>query len=116
MVEVMVAGLIFSIAAAGVFAALGSIKKPVTTSDKALQASYCGQQVLETLRARVDERDWDSGTSTLSIGSHTINAASSPSISSFTACSTTTFAATSVIYDVSAAADGTRKVTADVNW
>ena len=112
------AALIFSVAVAGVFASLGNIRKAVVTDDKSLQATYCGQQVLETLRARVDNRDWADASSSLALtlpgNNHTIDAASSPPISSFTACANSPV--TSISYTVSDAGNGTRKVTATVNW
>lgn len=61
LVEVVVAAVIFTIAVTGVFASLASLKKPVVTNDKALEAAYCGQQFLEGLRAAVDARDWSTG-------------------------------------------------------
>ena len=57
--EVVVAGVIFSIAVAGVFASLAAIKSVPT--DKKLGAALCGQAFMEGLRASVDNADWTTG-------------------------------------------------------
>ena len=61
LVEAMVAGVIFTITAAGVFASLAAVQKPAVTNDKSLGAAYCGQKFFESLRANVDVRDWATG-------------------------------------------------------
>ena len=67
LVEVMVAGVIFSIAVVGVFSSLAAVKKPIHTSDKSLDAALCGQQVLEGLRASVDASNWNEDSSPLKL-------------------------------------------------
>jgi Tfp pilus assembly protein PilV len=61
LVEVVVAGLIFAIAVSGVFASIASVQNQSNTgSEESLGAALCGQEFLEGLRAKVDNRDWDS--------------------------------------------------------
>ena len=61
LVEAVVAGVIFSIVVVGVFSSMAAVKKPVKNSDRGIDAIYYGQRILETLRANVDARDWDTG-------------------------------------------------------
>ena len=60
--EALVAAMVFSIAAAGVFSTIGSVQKPSAGTDRSLQAAYIGQQVLEGLRSSVDAGTWDDST------------------------------------------------------
>lgn len=109
LMEVIVAGLIFSIATVGIFSALTSIRQPTAIIDQSVSMAYCGQQVLETFRARVDARDWNSGG--LTVGNHTISGAA---LAAYPICSSA--GVTSVTYVVSDAGNGARKVVATVNW
>ena len=61
LVEAIVASLIFATVVVGVFATMSSFKKPSVASDKKLMAAFYGKQILEDLRAHVDQRDWDTG-------------------------------------------------------
>ena len=61
MVEAVVAALIFAAVVVGIFSTTAALKKPAVNSDKKLTAAYLGKQVLEDLRSKVDQRDWDTG-------------------------------------------------------
>ncbi len=112
LVEAIVGGVIFTIAVTGVFASLAYIKQPVVVSDSRLVGANCGDQFLESLRAKVDARDWGAVGTLLELGAHTINGASTPAIGTFSQCST----ATSIDYVVTAEASGARKVVVTVTW
>ena len=64
-VEVLVAAVIFGIAALGVYMAIAGIQKPVAKSNRSLVAAYFGQRVLDNLRSEVDARKWDDTSSGL---------------------------------------------------
>jgi len=68
--EAMTAAIVFVIAATGVFATLGNIKKPSARTDRSLTAAYLGQQVLEDMRTNVDAGTWDNANSEMSLGAH----------------------------------------------
>lgn len=60
LVEVVVASVIFLLAAAGALGAFSMAQKMSTVSeDEAIAANY-GRQLLEDLRAHVDQRTWNS--------------------------------------------------------
>jgi len=60
LVEVVVASVIFLLAAAGALGAFSMAQKMSTVSeDEAIAANY-GRQLLEDLRANVDQRTWNS--------------------------------------------------------
>jgi len=61
MVEVIVASLIFSLAAAGIFATVSSLNQPSQDSDEEVRAVFIGKQVLESLRTAVSANTWDTG-------------------------------------------------------
>ena len=107
----MVAGVIFTIAVTGVFASLAAIQKPTVDTDKNIGAALCGQQVLETLRAQVDDRNWASNDLSISGSPHSLPLAGY----TFPACTggTPTYA---VSYTVTDAGNGARKVVATVTW
>ncbi len=68
--EAVIAAMVFVIAATGVFATIGNIKKPSARTDRSLTAAYVGQQVLEDMRTNVDAGTWDDPGSPLSLGAH----------------------------------------------
>ncbi len=76
MVEVLVAAIIFTIAALGTFASIAAIRKPAAISERKLTAAYYGRQILEDLRSKVDARNFNpttrqyNGGTDFSIGSH----------------------------------------------
>ncbi len=72
LVEVLVASILFLITVAGLFAAFSQSRVNSEHVDKRLQAAYIGRQVLEELRAKVDQRTWDVLNSDLSLGSHSM--------------------------------------------
>ena len=59
LVEVLVAAVIFSIAVAGLFSVFSITRQTSDASERELQAAYLGRQLLEELRAKVDQRNWD---------------------------------------------------------
>ena len=73
--ETLVAAVIFSITAAGIFATISGLKKPVAKTGHSLEAAYIGQQVLEGLRSGVDagpNSPWNDATNpkALTVGQH----------------------------------------------
>ena len=103
LVEVLVASVIFSVAALGMFSTLSMMRVSSDVSDKKLGAAYFGRQVLEELRAKVDQRSYNDPGSLLSIGNHTyVN--TNPQ-SPYTATYTVTLDPT-----------GARKVDLSVSW
>lgn len=61
LVEVIVASLIFALASSGVYHALIVAQKASTVSEKEVIAANYGRQLLEDLRAKVDQRSWEAG-------------------------------------------------------
>jgi hypothetical protein len=57
--EVVIASIIFAIAAAGILATVSFLKPQSTTSAKRLEAAYIGKSILEELRQNVDLDAWD---------------------------------------------------------
>ena len=60
-VEIIVASLIFSITAIGIFSTLAAIRKPSAESQRRVTAAYFGKQVLDDLRAQIDAINWQEG-------------------------------------------------------
>lgn len=71
MVEVIVAAVVFTLAAAGVLTAVSRARLPVSASDRRLQAATYGKQVLDQLRSDVSENTWNN--SNWIIGNHDIS-------------------------------------------
>ena len=71
-IEVTIAALIFTLTAVGIVSTVASLRTPSATSQKDLQAAYYGQNILDDLRARVDERTWTDSNSLLAVGTHTL--------------------------------------------
>lgn len=114
LMEGLMASLVFAIAVVGVFATLAAVKRPTVETDKSFAAAKCTQQILESLRAKVDQRNYDSGELSINApGSpHTL---SNAQLATFAACSQLT--TISFSYDVvSAGASGARKVVAQITW
>ena len=61
MVEVLVASLIFSIAAVSTFSILMTRRESSTSYDRRLQAAQYGRQLLDELHAKVEQNAWNSG-------------------------------------------------------
>lgn len=70
--EVTVAALIFALTAVGIVSTISSLRTPSATSQKDLQAAYYGQDILDDLRAKVDQRTWTNSSSPLAVGTHTL--------------------------------------------
>ena len=119
LVEVTVAGVIFMIAVAGVFASLAAVKK--TPVPLEMGAAYCGQQLLENLRVHVDAREWDAvngvynPNTLLATGPHKAtsgNTADAPFLASLAACVGYT-----VQYTVeNVPGKAVKKVKTDITW
>lgn len=62
LVEVVVAAVIFIIAAMGIFGVFSMSQNLSTVSEKEIIAANYGRQLLEDLRANVDQRTWAAGT------------------------------------------------------
>lgn len=71
-IEVTIAALIFALTAVGIVSTISSLRTPSATSEKDLQAAYYGQNILDNLRAKVDERAWMSVSNPLAVGTHTL--------------------------------------------
>lgn len=98
LVEVLITSLIFVVAATGLLATFSSQRSTVKRSQRQVQAAYYGRQVLEELRSKVDQRNWDSGD--LQEGAHTL-----PASGPYTAT-----------YTVTTTANGGRKVDLTITW
>ena len=59
LVEVIVAALIFSIAAAGLFMAISKTREPATVSTKELEAAWCAKFYLDWLSSKVSASTWN---------------------------------------------------------
>jgi len=105
LIEVIMAAVIFSIAAVGLFSTFSVQRESSDRSERRLQAAYCGRQVLEELRAKIDQRNWDSGY--LQEGVH-------PPLLSYTLAPPCD--AYLVNYTVANVATGGRKVTLNITW
>ena len=68
-VEVIVAAVIFGIAAAGIFATISALREPAEQSDDRVAAAYAGKEILEELRGQIDASTWNTGN--ISLGTHT---------------------------------------------
>lgn len=77
-VEVVVAAIIFAIAAAGMYATVASLNKPAEDFSERSKAAMIGKQVLEMLRFNVDQDYWETETANptypLSFGQHNMTA------------------------------------------
>jgi prepilin-type N-terminal cleavage/methylation domain-containing protein len=68
LVEVVVAAIIFAIAAAGMMATVSSLTTPAAESSREVTAAFIGKQILENLRRNVNAENWNTGN--LSTGFH----------------------------------------------
>ncbi len=59
--EVIVSAVIFSLAAAGIFATVSSLNQAGGESSQEISAAYIGKQVLEDLRKEIDAATWNTG-------------------------------------------------------
>jgi type II secretory pathway pseudopilin PulG len=66
LVEVVVATLVFSLAAAGIIATISALTQPAAQSSREVKAAMLGKQILENLRNSVDAETWGQATSPLS--------------------------------------------------
>ncbi len=116
LMESLIAAVIFTIAVAGVYASIASVKKPVTDIDKKLSAAKCGQKVLEKLRGSVAYPEWSDGIGPLAIGTYTINALTTPSIADFNPSCVGISTVTYTVTDAGNGPNGARKAVATVIW
>jgi hypothetical protein len=56
--EVIVAAIVFSVAAVGILSTISFLKPQSTISAKRLEAAYFGKNILEQMRLQVDTNDW----------------------------------------------------------
>ena len=70
MTEVIIAAIIFAIAAAGVFTLLSTFRVQGRQSTHRLEAAYVGKSVIENLRSSVSAENWNDPNSSLAVGSH----------------------------------------------
>ena len=68
-VEVVVASVIFTLVAVGMFATISIVRQPAEESSEEITAAFVGKQILENLRKEVDAATW--GTGPLSVGTYT---------------------------------------------
>ncbi len=61
MTEVVVAAVIFAISVAGFLSTSASLRQPGAKTERRLQASYIGKQVLEDLRVDLNPTNWTGG-------------------------------------------------------
>ena len=114
-VEVLVASMVFSIAAIGIFSTIAAIRKPAAVSERKISAAYYGKRILDDLRAKTDARPgvWNGGVLGTS-GSLPYTVVLSPVTISGTA-----FGASYTVTDATPAAIGAkevRKVDLTVTW
>ncbi len=101
-VEVTMAAVVFSITAIGIITTISVLRAPSAESERRTVAAYYGQQLLEDLRAKVDQRIWASGD--LSIGNHTFS----------NAINGKTYTASYIVTEVYSG--GPRRVALTVDW
>ncbi len=104
-VEVIVATLIFGIAATGIFAMTAGLQKPAAETTEDVNAALVGKRVLENLRTAVDRTTWfEPGGPLDTAGTHTLSAVTVDGV------------AYTPAYTVTEEADGGRKVMLDITW
>ena len=59
MVEVLVASMVFAIAALGIVATFSAIRQPSAKTDHKVVAALYGDEILSRLRSDVDAETWD---------------------------------------------------------
>lgn len=106
-VEVIVATLVFSIAAAGIFAMTSGLRKSaVMDSKEDINAALIGKRVLEDLRTKVDATNWNQAGGPL-------DPATNPHVANSIVVDGKTYTPT---YTVTQEADGGRKVSINITW
>ena len=60
--EVMISAVIFTISVAGLFSVLSATRNTSDATERQVQAAHLGRQLLEGLRAKVDQRSWPQAT------------------------------------------------------
>jgi len=103
--EVTVAAVVFSVTALGIISTVSVLRKPAVNWERKTVGTYYGQQLLEDLRAKVDQSNWGDAGSPLAVGTHTV--------ASYLAPNGTAYDAT---YTVTELPSGARQVTLTVNW
>jgi prepilin-type N-terminal cleavage/methylation domain-containing protein len=68
--EVIIASIIFLMAASGLFAALTSLDNSRNKTTKELKAVYAGKALMDELRGAVNASDWSANSGDLATGSH----------------------------------------------
>ena len=109
--ETSIAALIFSIASLGNLSTIAALKQPAHVTEQKVYAAYYGQQILEDLRAKVDQRNWNDPSSLLAI--------SPPAHTSSTVINNVTYTATYTVTEdasISDPAKRPRKVDLTISW
>lgn len=70
MVEVVVAAIIFALAAAGIFSTISAMTRPAAESDNEVTAALIAKKYLEDMRHEVRADQWDATGAPLALGSH----------------------------------------------
>ena len=70
MVEVIVAAVIFALAAAGIFSTISALTKPAAESDNEVTAALIAKQTLDKMRGDVRADTWQDASSNLYIGNN----------------------------------------------
>lgn len=73
LLEALVAAVVFVIATTGLFSVFTTQRQSLDRSSRRLQAANFAKEVLEDLRAKVDQSNWDTGD--MQIGNHSITSA-----------------------------------------
>jgi Tfp pilus assembly protein PilV len=125
LIEVVVAGVIFTIAVAGIFASISAVRQNQafsSTSPSEPGAAICGQELLEKLRLSVDGRWWNSTNNDYSIvfntkvselSTTTHNTGNTPLIATLASCSGYTV---SYVVENLTPPNKSKKVTATIAW
>jgi Tfp pilus assembly protein PilV len=124
LIEVVVAGVIFTIAVAGIFASISAVRQNQVASSVPSEpgAAICGQELLEKLRLSVDNRWWNPtnndystvfNTKVSELSTATHNTVNTPLIATLASCSGYTV---SYVVENLTAPNKSKKVTATITW
>jgi hypothetical protein len=105
MVEVIAASVILMTTIILVFGTIAQTRLPVAESSRKLRAATCAQDVLDALRGRVNDSEWNNSSSLISVRLHSFS-----EISGLVPCA----AQVNGTYNVSTDPRGFRKITANV--
>jgi len=104
MVEVVVAAVIFALAAAGIFATISAMQQPAVESEEEIKAAFMAKRVLDEFRNNVDASLWSDPMWDPAGNPHTLGDVIIDGI---------TYTPT---YDVTDMPDGSKKVDVTISW